>query len=240
MRQLKLNDTVIRYELVFSNRAKRISARIREGQMKITVPQGLTEKKAVAFIESAKERIFGLWQKALAAEEQKPMRRYDEGEHLLFLGEMLVLSVTKSRRQAIQIQRRDQNLIISIPTQVSDNDDPRVIAGALEAWYKTQAREIFWAKLNQFAALMGVEYRQFRLKDQKTRWGSCSALGNINLNWRVILAPECVVDYLVVHELAHLRYLNHSSDFWHVVETYLPDYRGLRSWLKEHGRELGL
>ncbi len=238
MRQLKLNDTVMPYELFFSSRAKRISARIREGQVKVTVPKGLAVKKAVAFIESAKERIFRLWQKALEEQGQSPIRCYKEGEHLPYLGGVLILSLIKSRRQSIQVQRRDQKLIISRPAQVFDQDDSEMIAGALEHWYRAQAREIFWAKLDQFAALMGVEYRQFRLKDQKTRWGSCSALGNINLNWRVILAPERVVDYLVVHELAHLRYLNHSSYFWRVVEAYLPDYRGLRRWLKEHGREL--
>lgn len=240
IRQLKLNNRVIQYELVSSRRAKRISVRIREGKVKITIPLGLGEKKAVDFIEGAKERIFGLWNKVHNEQEQRPVRRYENGQGLPFLGDVLVLQIILSRGPAIKIERQAQNLVVSLSAQVPAEEQSEVLAVALEDWYRAQAREILWNKLDHFAEVLGVEYRQFRLKDQKTRWGSCSSQGNINLNWRVILAPERVVDYLVVHELAHLRYLNHSPDFWRVVEAFRPDYRSQRSWLKEHGKELVL
>lgn len=76
------------------------------------------------------------------------------------------------------------------------------------------------------------------VRDQKTRWGSCSARGNLNFNWRLILAPEPVLDYVVIHELAHRKEMNHSKQFWDIVEAMMPDYRTQRQWLKEHGDQL--
>ena len=85
---------------------------------------------------------------------------------------------------------------------------------------------------------MGVDYGRITVRDQRTRWGSCSAKGNLNFNWRLILAPGEVLDYVVVHELAHRREMNHSKRFWSLVEMVLPDYERRRRWLKENGEAL--
>ena len=82
---------------------------------------------------------------------------------------------------------------------------------------------------------MKVTYGRITIRDQKTRWGSCSSRGNLNFNWRLLLMPERVMDYVIVHELAHRREMNHSAAFWQIIETYLPDYRERRQWLKENG-----
>ena len=88
--------------------------------------------------------------------------------------------------------------------------------------------------------MMGLQYQRLSIREQKTRWGSCSSQKNINLNWRIILAPEKVLDYLIVHELAHLQQMNHSSAFWSLVETYIPDYRIWRKWLKDNSSALNI
>ena len=85
---------------------------------------------------------------------------------------------------------------------------------------------------------MGVSYGRIAIREQKTRWGSCSSKGTLNFNWRLILAPEEVLDYVVVHELAHRREMNHSKAFYAIVESVLPDYRQARRWLREHGDSL--
>ena len=89
-----------------------------------------------------------------------------------------------------------------------------------------------------YAGIMQVTFGTITVRDQKTRWGSCSAKGNLNFNWRLILAPEPVLDYVVIHELAHRKEMNHSERFWNLVETVMPDYRNQRRWLKDHGDRL--
>ena len=89
-----------------------------------------------------------------------------------------------------------------------------------------------------YAERMQVSYKRITIRDQKTRWGSCSTAGNLNFNWRLVLAPREVLDYVVIHELAHRREMNHSAAFWRIVEAEMPDYRKYRDWLKKNGRFL--
>lgn len=102
-------------------------------------------------------------------------------------------------------------------------------------------REAARAKLSErtafFAGRMGVSWNRIFIKETKTRWGSCSQAGNLNFNWKLILMPPEILDYVVVHELAHRKEMNHSPRFWAEVAAVLPDYRERRRWLKEHGRE---
>ena len=100
------------------------------------------------------------------------------------------------------------------------------------------ARDIFTRKTEYYARIMGVSYGRISIREQKTRWGSCSSKGNLNFNWRLILAPEEVLDYVVVHELAHRREMNHSKAFYAIVESVLPDYRAARKWLRDKGQVL--
>ena len=106
------------------------------------------------------------------------------------------------------------------------------------ARYIKIARDIFTRKVEYYARIMGVSYGRISIREQKTRWGSCSSKGNLNFNWRLILAPEEVLDYVVVHELAHRREMNHSKAFYAIVESVLPDYRRAQKWLKDNGQSL--
>ena len=101
-----------------------------------------------------------------------------------------------------------------------------------------RACQVIPERVRYFAPKVGVDYGMITIRNQKTRWGSCSARGNLNFNWRLILAPEEVLDYVVVHELAHRREMNHSKAFYAIVESVLPDYRQARRWLREHGDSL--
>ena len=97
------------------------------------------------------------------------------------------------------------------------------------------AKKIFAQKCREYAEIMGVTYGRITIREQKTRWGSCSSAGNLNFNWRLVEMPEEIIDYLVVHELAHRREMNHSKAFWAIVEQTLPDYKVRREWLRKNG-----
>lgn len=102
-------------------------------------------------------------------------------------------------------------------------------------YYRRRAKEILLERVACFAPVMGVTVNRITIREQKTRWGSCSSKGNLNFNWKLILMPEEILDYVVVHELAHLIEMNHSPAFWQQVEQVLPDYRKRRAWLKQNG-----
>lgn len=100
-----------------------------------------------------------------------------------------------------------------------------------------QARKVLVEKTEYYAELLQVTYQKIRIGNQKTRWGSCSSRGTISYNWHLVLMPERILDYVVVHELCHVMEMNHSPGFWSKVESVLPDYKERREWLKKHGNE---
>lgn len=110
----------------------------------------------------------------------------------------------------------------------------------LDRRYRNTARQLFTSRVAFYHALTGGTYTSIAIRDQRTRWGSCSSRGTLSFNYRLVFAPPRVLDYVVVHELCHLTHMNHSRDFWDMVERIMPDYKVHRRWLKEHGQELSL
>ncbi len=116
---------------------------------------------------------------------------------------------------------------------------PRLALPAMtEAEGRRRARSLVTAAAEREAPRLDVEWRRIRIGDQRSRWGSCSSRGTLSFNWRLALTPAAVLDYVVVHELCHLREPNHSPRFWRLVEAARPGWREQRAWLREHGPEL--
>lgn len=106
--------------------------------------------------------------------------------------------------------------------------------------YRQAARDYFTKRCAYYRQFTGGCYTRITIRDQKTRWGSCSSTGTLSFNYRLMFAPPRVLDYVVVHELCHLTHMNHSRDFWNLVASVMPDYKQYRTWLKEHGQELNI
>lgn len=118
--------------------------------------------------------------------------------------------------------------------QEKEAEQPRLSEAEYQR-YRELAGRVIARRAEEYARQMQVTYKRITIRDQKTRWGSCSVKGNLNFNWRLILAPAEVLDYVVVHELAHLKEMNHSWRFWKQVETVMPDFAKHRLWLKQNG-----
>lgn len=121
---------------------------------------------------------------------------------------------------------------------VSDLSD--IQRALLEEQYKEAARSYIPKRTAYFQTLTGGSYQRISIRDQKTRWGSCSSKGTLSFNWRLMLAPPDILDYVIVHELCHLTHMDHSPEFWQAVEAVCPNYRNSKKWLKDHGKELVL
>lgn len=110
----------------------------------------------------------------------------------------------------------------------------------LDRRYRDAARTKITARVEYFHSITGGYYTSITIRDQKTRWGSCSSRGTLSFNYRLIFAPGKVLDYVVVHELCHLTHMNHSENFWNMVRSIMPEYKEYKLWLREHGSELNL
>jgi predicted metal-dependent hydrolase len=174
------------------------------------------------WIERSREKI-----KAIGMPAQK---QYTDGEKFLFLGNAYELRLVDSQ----------------LPTLAFDDGFTLSIAARAQGekffidWYKKQAAQIFPERVLYHARLHGFAPKQIKINSAKTRWGSCGSNGNINFTWRLVMAPLDVIDYVVLHELAHLRVRNHSPQFWKLVASIDANYKKKRKWLRENGETLTL
>lgn len=164
-----------------------------------------------------------------AYREQVPDRTFEAGECFPFLGQDRELVIEPRSNHEV-----DEDSIRLRKSSVKQSS----VKQALENLYRTKAREHFTARADFYAPKMEVEYEQIEIRNQRTKWGSCSTTGTLGLNWRLMMAPLEVIDYIVVHELAHLREQNHTGEFWRLVEEHVPDYRSHARWLDEHSVKL--
>lgn len=176
------------------------------------------------------------YEEAAVKQKVKPVHEFCSGEEFYYRGKALILNlIVNADRKRIMVRKQAGKLLV-----VSPAADREVIRDAIIKWYREQARELLTDKVSYYRQFINKPIGEIRIKEQKSRWGSCSARGNLNFNWKIIMAPDEIIDYLVVHELCHLLHMNHSKEFWQSVGSILPDYKSRKSWLKENGVLLNL
>lgn len=146
-----------------------------------------------------------------------------------------------AKRLIVKFLKENEDWIRTRQQEIKEASYSQISKGLTEkerADYIEQAKAVISKKAAYYAQIMGVTYNRITIRDQKTRWGSCSAKGNLNFNWKLMLAPEKVLDYVVIHELAHRREMNHSSRFYAVLAEVMPEYKEWQKWLRENGKQL--
>lgn len=225
-------DTGLIYAIRTSTRRRTLSLELRaDGSLTVTVPRGLSLGVIRDFVASRRNWIEK--KRALLVQTRRPTMSFlfENGARLPFLGDELALgvSILPARRAACRCE--SGRLALNVPHSAA-------IRPAIEAWYRRAAATHAAARLAHFAPQVGRSARKLVIRAQRTRWGSCSARGTISLNWRLMLAPPDILDYVVVHELCHLLVPDHSPRFWAEVARVLPDWRRQRADLHQFGRSL--
>jgi hypothetical protein len=199
-----------------------------DGTLTVRAPLRMKEADIRRFIEVkadwVKRKQAGVKKDALAP------RQYVEGESFPYLGKHVPLRIVPDHRPALVMDRA---------FKLARSAQPRA-ASVFEAWYKKQARVVLTERIEFFARKYDFTVKKIRISSARTRWGSCSTKGTLSFTWRLVMAPLEVIDYVVVHELCHLKELNHSKSFWAQVEGILPGYKPCRKWLKQNGAKLHL
>jgi predicted metal-dependent hydrolase len=199
-----------------------------QGRLIVRAPARATRAQIEALVAQKSAWIQGKQAEVRSQGELIPVRQYQAGEIFLYLGQPYILALVE--RQAVP-------LLLDGNFKLRASDQPKA-AGVFEAWYRQQARAIIRQRLTVYSAQTGLRHQEVRIKNLRTRWGSCSIRGNLNFNLRLVLAPLEIVDYVVVHELVHLKHKNHSRQYWDAVAAILPDYKRRRAWLKTNGHLL--
>lgn len=215
------------HELIRSKR-KTLALVIKpDGSLLVRAPMRASKTAIEDFIEKNRAWIEKHRAKALATLPPAP-KQYIRGERFPYLGTTYPLEVVEGQREPLRL---DGTFKLAIAHQ---NDAARVF----ESWYRQHARQIISARVEFFARQYDFQYKGIRITSARTRWGSCSATGSLSFSWRLVLAPLVAVDYVVVHELVHTVFHNHSKQFWRRVGTIMPEYPEHRKWLQEHGRQI--
>ena len=215
----------ITYTLKRSGKRRSIGLRIDDHGLTVSVPLRASEKWLHSVLQDKArwvvEKLDG-WQTC------KPAAiRWQDGETIDYLGELLMLRVVQGLF-ATPVHRRGSELWVF----VVNASETAHIEQAVSRWYQHEAEQFFVRRVAHYTPLLNVVPHAVKLSGAKTQWGSCTAHGSVRLNVQLIKLPPRLIDYVVVHELAHLRELNHSAAFWRVVESVCPDYTSLRGELK--------
>src|SRR3954468_4721139 len=215
----------IPYTVRRSDRARRVRVRVdAHDGVEVVLPARAPQREAAAAVAELRPWIERRQREAAAVRARVAAR----AGTVPYLGEALALVPQRGRTR---VHRRGGELLVPGGDEARD---------ALERWYRRQAREVMSPRVDAACAALGRRCTGLTIRGQRTRWGSCSTGGAISLNWRLLLAPEPVLDYVVWHEACHLEVMDHSPRFWALLERHVPDYRELRSWLRHNGAALVL
>ena len=152
---------------------------------------------------------------------------------IVYRGRPLSLRVRNCACSAPKVEWHRDHLLVHLP-----KEDGAPLAEILEASFRERAREVFLRRVQSLADLLALRPKRIEIRDQRTRWGACTGRGTLTFNWRLILAPPAVLDYVVIHEICHLKHPNHGWRFWDLVASACPQYEAHRTWLRENGAQL--
>lgn len=168
-------------------------------------------------------------------DQAPPRRRFVSGESLQYLGRSVRLTARTTDAKAVGIRFHHWQFDVEIPNSLSGDERRDAARAAFERWYRERAARKLPERVDRVAGLLGARPKEILIRDQRKRWASCAPDGTLRFNWRVIMAAPALIDYLVAHELAHLKVRRHSADYWAVVAQAIPDYQRRREQLREFG-----
>jgi predicted metal-dependent hydrolase len=215
-----------------THRKGSVGFKLSSGQVVVLAPKTISKSEIRLLLASKSTWILA---KLNAQDLVQPQteRHYVSGERLTFLDRELVLQVCLGPFNTGL--RGVSELVVSVPEA-----KPAWVRNALVRWYKLQAQTHIEQRVSHFAPLVGAWPKSIEIKTYRARWGSCNNRGQVQFNWKLMMAPSEVVDSVVVHELCHLLHMHHGPQFWAQVKRVLPNYQDAKQWLKDEGHHLGL
>jgi predicted metal-dependent hydrolase len=230
-RRLRLDDHHLDYRLLRSKR-RTIGFLIDDDGLRVTAPRWVTVVEIEIAITEKRTWIF----KKINEQRERSVRRlqppmdWRDGARLPYLGADIVVRIADSASAGIRFDEERRELHVSLPASATEQQ----LKDRVQGWLQAEARRVFAERLDIFAEKLGVTFKSFTLSSASTQWGSCTADGRIRLNWRLMHFALPNIDYVVAHELSHLREMNHGPQFWATVQSLLPEFETARKALRDH------
>ena len=221
-----MEDQIL-YTVFRRKNQKHVRIRINgNGTIRVSAPEHMSRGQIARAVETRAD-----WIRKQRAKTRKQFDDHDPTKTMLFLGEKYDVEVREGEnaRNRVTLSEKRKKLLVSTVLPGKQAAEA-VIAG----WLRRRARQVLLPRVGYLSVRTGIPFKNLYIRNQKSRWGSSSGMGNLSLNFRIVMAPPWVQRYLIIHELCHQRNFNHSRAYWEDVETYCPDYREAEAWLKEH------
>lgn len=235
--RVQFGRTTIPYRIVRSQRQKTVAIGVDaiEG-VRVRAPRSTPVSKLDEIVHRKAKWIVEQRRRHEDLPPAPSSREFVSGETFLYLGRQYRLKVEhRKAREGVGVRLVGRHLIVALAGAHHPHAEARKL---LEAWYRVRAKSRLPGCVATWAEKLGLEPSAVLIRDQRKRWGSADAQGNVRLNWRIVLAPQRLVDYVVVHELAHLRFPDHTRGFWSAVGSVMPDYEARREELRRLGRAI--
>jgi predicted metal-dependent hydrolase len=225
------------YQVIRRPRRKTASITIKpDNTVTVVVPASVTDKQIVHFLQRKTPWIQNTLHFNLHSRPSYSPKEYVTGESFLYLGKKYRLKVNIGGQRPVKLIRGEFH--VHVLPRLSPQEIQDSVFLQLSQWYRDHAAQHLRVKTNKISKLIGVSPNRICVKSYKSRWGSCSNRGVISFNWKIIMAPPAIVEYVIIHELCHLKHLNHSKTYWNLVARVIPDFRQRRKWLKVNGLQL--
>ena len=233
--RVRIGNVSLEMLIEYTNRKRTISLQVKDNKLIIKAPRTVSRKNLDEVIQNKQK-----WIKRRAIldfEEQKLRnRKFIDNEKFYFRGNEYRLSLILGSKEEVSIV--DGLLLVTCKDYRSMHD--KNVKSLIEDFYVNESVKILNTRTNEFAKKMKVQPTGITIKDYVSKWGSCTSKNKISFNWRIIMAPDCIINYLIIHELCHIIEHNHSKNFWNYVGTYCEDFQKKRKWLRENGHMLVL
>jgi predicted metal-dependent hydrolase len=223
--------TQLDYKIVHSRKRKKLTITVeRDRSVIVHAPEGTSEETVRRVVDAKRQWLFEKLRHSQKYMDRPhaPGKEVVNGESAPYLGRGYRIEVTETASGKIEFSHR----FLVPPAHKARRRE------VLRDWYIARAKEKIIARVEQHARELGVEFAAAKIVDNRYRWGSCTINDNVSFNWRLIKAPMFVIDYVIVHELAHLLEANHTARFWSIVRAKTPTMEKAKAWLKEHGQLL--
>lgn len=231
-RLVHVGNHILEYRLIRSKR-RSIGFLIDDDGLRITAPRWVPIAEIESAIREKQRWIFAKLteRRERSARRLQPHMQWRDGASLPYLGRDLTLRILSAQAAGVAFNEEPRELTINLPPDAAEQQ----LKDRVQAWLQQEAKRVFAERLPVYAEKLGVTYRSFALSSATTQWGSCTVDGRIRLNWRLIHFALPMIDYVIAHELSHLREMNHSPRFWATVQSIFPEFEAAKRVLRESG-----